>query len=92
MRHERRSITMESLAAHMDDMVSVVERRRRYNEEAHGERRLKESVTVMVWEEADGSETVTVIGDPEMPALQMKGVLHDGLYAVAHEDEDTRVG
>ena len=79
---------MPSLAASMDDMVSVVERHRPYGGPQQEARKLRESVTVMVWEEPDGSETVTVIGDPEMTALQMKGILHDGVYAVAHADED----
>ena len=80
---------MPSLASSMDDMVSIIERHRGPSHSTRqGERHMKECVTVQVWMEADGSETVTVIGDPDMTALQMKGILHDGVYAVAHADED----
>lgn len=92
MRHERRSTTMPGLAAELDDMVSVIERHRNGNAAEPKERRLMQTVTVMVWQEADGSETVTVVGDPEMTTLQMKGALHDGLYTVAHDDDEVRTG
>ena len=92
MRHERRSTSIPQLAASLDDMVSVVERHRPNREPGGEQRVLKQVVHVMVWDEPDGSETITVIGDPDMPALQMKGILHDGLYTVAHEDEDSLTG
>jgi hypothetical protein len=50
-------------------------------------RRIKECVAVMLVEEADGSETVHVVGDAGTPHLQLKGILHDAIYAFAHEGE-----
>lgn len=94
MRHKRHSATIPTLAASLDDMVTVVERRRRGHDVAsqeRNERQLRECVTVMVWEEADGSETVSVVGSSDIPPLEMKGVLHDGLYALTHlQTEDAR--
>ena len=53
-----------------------------------GSRKLKECVAVMIWEEEDGTETVSVVGDPEITELEVKGVLHDAVYAVAHVGEE----
>ena len=89
MRSERRSKAMPALAEHLDAMTLVVERQRR-NAEANktapaDTRKLRECVVVMVWEEPDGSETITVAGDEDVNHLELKGVLHDGLYTMAHK-------
>ena len=91
MRFERRSTTIPALAEHIDEMATIVERQRANHAEPDREnggkpqRKLRECVAVMVWEEPDGSETVTVVGNPEMGDVELKGVLHDGLYAMAHK-------
>jgi hypothetical protein len=51
-------------------------------------RSLKSCVAVTIWIEEDGTETVSVVGDDDISALEIKGVLHDGLYAIAHQGED----
>ena len=44
-------------------------------------------VLVEVWQEADGSESIVVCGDAEMKELEIKGLLHDGVYSIAHRGE-----
>jgi hypothetical protein len=82
---------MPELAAKMDEMVAVIERHRPAQNPNLSERHLICTVSVMVWQEADGTETVTVVGDSDMTPLQMKGILHDGLYTVAHEGDEARI-
>jgi hypothetical protein len=57
------------------------------NGETHGERFIKECVTVEIWQEADGTESVSVSGTSGLHPLEIKGVLHDGVYAIAHRGE-----
>ena len=96
MRHQRRSELMPSLDEAIPEMVSVIERRRHvagaphvHDVEGHVAaapgRELKGTVTVLLWQEEDGSETVEVVGKPETGVLALKGLLHDGLYALIHE-------
>jgi hypothetical protein len=94
MRFESRSKTMPALAEHINEMATIVERRRKSHgsetTERHEEtRRLRECVVVMVWEEEDGSETISVLGDAELDDLELKGVLHDGLYAMTQNTRST---
>jgi hypothetical protein len=89
MRHERRSKSISSLRDHIDTMTTIVERRRQSMDIDKGNgRTLKDCVAVMIWVEDDGTETVSVVGDNDIGALEIKGVLHDGLYAIAHQGED----
>ena len=44
-------------------------------------------VLVEVWQETDGSESIVVCGDAEMKELEIKGLLHDGVYSIAHRGE-----
>lgn len=94
MRFERRSKSMPELAEHLDEMATIVEHRRSTRENpapsdnSKRTRRLRECVAVMVWEEEDGSETVSVVGDSQLGELELKGVLHDGIYAMTHIAED----
>ena len=96
MRYERHSQSMESLREHVEHMSTVVEHHRARNGNGHKHplarpnesRRLKECVAVMIWEEEDGTETISVVGDPEITELEVKGVLHDAVYAVAHVGEE----
>ena len=87
-RLERDVEAIQSLKEHLPEMTKVIEHRRpeqpMRNEEAH-DRRLKQCVAVMVWEEADGTESVVVVGDDHLQELGLKGVLHDAVYALAHE-------
>ena len=81
---------MPSLAGSMGEMVTIVERRRksvRAPDASDSGRKLRECVTVMVWEEPDGSETIEIVGDDQLDPLEMKGVLHDGIYALAHDGD-----
>lgn len=92
MRSDRRSKSIPALAKHLEDMATIVEHKRANSpsDPAKKEgRRVREAVAVVVFEEEDGTETVSVIGDSQIPTLELKGVLHDGLYAMAHEgDQD----
>ena len=93
MRFERRSTTIPALAEQIDEMATIVERHRNTHAptasitEGEPKRKLRECVAVMVWEEVDGSETVTVVGNPELGDVELKGVLHDGIYAMTHKPE-----
>jgi hypothetical protein len=72
-------------------MATIVEHHRAKGsgESTHpSNRKVREAVAVVVFEEEDGTETVSVIGDAQVGALELKGVLHDGLYAMAHEGDD----
>jgi hypothetical protein len=90
VRNEPRSKSIPSLREHIDTMTTVVERRRGSMsfEQPKAGRTLKGCVAVMIWIEEDGTETVSVVGDDSISPLELKGVLHDGLYAIAHADEE----
>jgi hypothetical protein len=87
-RLERDIEVIQALKEHLPEMTMVIEHHRHErptrNGEAH-DRRLKQCVAVLVWEEADGTESVVVVGDEHLQELGLKGVLHDAVYAVAHE-------
>jgi hypothetical protein len=93
MRSERRSKTIPALAEHLDDMATIVEHQRSNPRATDGtegkrERRVLEAVAVVVFEESDGTETIEVVGDVSVGSLELKGVLHDGLYAMAHKGDE----
>jgi hypothetical protein len=71
---------------HLENMIQFVEHRR--TSKAHGTpsgaRKIVQCAVVVQWQEADGSEYVTVAGDEELTDLGIKGMLHDGIYAMAH--------
>lgn len=50
-------------------------------------RTLKCCVQVQLWAEADGTESLVVVGTNAVPHLELKALLHDGIYAMAHEGE-----
>ena len=87
-RLERDIEAIQSLKEHLPEMTKVIEHHRPEQPnrvpEAH-DRYLKQCVAVMVWEEADGTESVVVVGDDHLRELGLKGVLHDAIYALAHE-------
>jgi hypothetical protein len=79
---------IQALKEHLPEMTRVISHLRpdqpTRNHEAH-DRRLKQCVAVLVWEEADGTESVVVVGDDHLQDLGLKGVLHDAIYAMARE-------
>lgn len=90
-RHEDVHDVMGMLEDHLPAMAEILEHTRpsRTGEAPylHGGRRVKECVAVMLVEETDGSETVAIVGDADAEHLQLKGVLHDAIYAFAHKGE-----
>ena len=82
---------MGMLESHLPAMAEILAHTRRNASGAagvtHDGRKIKECVAVMLVEEPDGSETVMIVGDADAEHLQLKGVLHDGIYAFAHKGE-----
>jgi inorganic pyrophosphatase/exopolyphosphatase len=89
-RLDQTSTTRKMLDEHMEQMVEVVDHHRQAHHEKHEGRKIIECVTVIMWEEPDGNETISVIGDDNLNPLELKGLLHDAIYAMAHEDEQVR--
>lgn len=90
-RQEDAHEVMRMLEGRLPEMAEILEHTRR-NTNGEGPvtrdgRKIKECVAVMLVEEADGSETVMIVGDANAEHLALKGVLHDGIYAFAHEGE-----
>jgi hypothetical protein len=56
--------------------------------EPQGDRTLKGTLEVQLWQEMDGSESVVVTGGPSLNDLEMKGLLHDAVYVMAHRGEE----
>lgn len=83
--------TMRMLEGHLPEMAEILEHTRRdttgSGPTTRDGRKIRECVAVMLVEEADGSETVLIVGDTEAEHLALKGVLHDGIYAFAHKGE-----
>jgi hypothetical protein len=87
-RLERDIEAIQSLKERLPEMTKVIEHHRPDHPTRPGEahdRRLKQCVAVLVWEEADGTESVVVVGDDHLEDLGLKGVLHDAVYALANE-------
>lgn len=74
---------------HLDSMVEFVEHQHgtRHDGPSADQRRIMKCAVVVQWQDPDGSEYITVAGDGDLGALGLKGILHDGLYALAHEGE-----
>ena len=66
-------------------MVELARRNRRQATPPEGssEPRLVTALTVEVWEETDGSESI-IINGTNTGTLEAKGVLHDALWALIH--------
>ena len=78
------------LAEALPQMREVVVHNRPSSIEPEGADRtklLKGCVVVEVWEEADGSESLVIRGDSAMGDLEIKGLLHDGVYMISHQGE-----
>lgn len=91
-RNGRRHQVEALVAEHLPVMKNIVEHHRTSGpvstvDLTETTRTLKKAVVVMVWAEADGTETLSVVGDADAEMLELKGILHDGLYAIAHADE-----
>jgi hypothetical protein len=53
-------------------------------EEVRSERELTCSITINVWTDADGHESVEIESSHDISPLAVKGILHDGIFAIAH--------
>ncbi|HYN35536.1 MAG TPA: hypothetical protein VEV82_01025 [Actinomycetota bacterium] len=83
-------LTEDMLEDHLPTLSKIVEHSRKSSSDENAPptgRFLKECVTVEVWQEADGSESIVVVGDSKLESLVLKGVLHDGIYALAHRGD-----
>lgn len=49
-------------------------------------RKLTAWVAVAVWENEDGTMSHEVVGDDHSSFLELKGYLHDGVWAAAHTE------
>ena len=76
------------LAEDLPHMQSIVEHNRGKADPAESSpvRRLRGRVEVQLWIESDGSESIAVCGG-DLTHLELKGLLHDGVYALAHQGE-----
>ena len=91
MRSERRSKTIPALAEKLEEMETIIEHNRSNAQSRPGNgsgRKVRDAIAVVVFEEEDGSETVSVVGNSDVGELELKGVLHDGLYAMTHLGEE----
>ena len=90
-RHEDQHDVMHLLEGRLPEMAQILEHNRRNTRidvtDVLQGRRVKECVAVMLVEEADGSETVHIVGDAGAGHLELKGMLHDAIYAFAHKGE-----
>lgn len=82
-----------ALQEHLGTMERLVESRRISldDPDAHTDeprRALKHCVAVLVWENPDGTESTEIVGDLRSQ-LELKGLLHDGIYLLAHQGEQT---
>ena len=50
------------------------------------DRKLCAWVTVAVWEDEDGTVSHSLVGDDHSSFLELKGYLHDGVWAAAHTE------
>lgn len=82
--------TENSLVSDPQKMRALVEHRRdqaRKSVEPAATKDLVASVLVQLWVDQDGIESLTVMGAEGASTLELKGLLHDGLYALAHQGE-----
>lgn len=90
-RREQTHDVMHMLEGHLPAMAEILEHKRaKVNGDSsvmRDGRKIKECVAVVLVEEADGSETVLIVGDADAEHLELKGALHDGIYAFAHKGD-----
>lgn len=90
-RLQEQQLTHERLMARALDLRKIVEHRRAAahirTENEPEERFLRGCIHVELWVESDGSESVVVNGSRHGTTLELKGLLHDAIYALAHEAE-----
>src|SRR5688500_5728110 len=82
--------TENGLVSDPQKMRAIVEHSRARAEKASEtavNKELVASVLVQLWTDEDGVESLTVMGDEGASTLELKGLLHDGLYALAHQGE-----
>jgi hypothetical protein len=82
--------TIDELIPELPVMRKILEHHRSKlnpNADPRAERTLMSCVQVQLWVDDDGRESIVVLGDESAAPLELKGLLHDGVYALAHEDE-----
>ena len=85
----KESNEMEALISDLPAMRTIIEHHRRSrnpSEQSTG-RKLQACVQVQLWVDDDGRESIVVLGDESAGPLVLKGLLHDAVYALAHEGE-----
>lgn len=94
LRWEQRRKVAEALADDLPQMNNAIEAsaggpfhdEARHLLEQMSEGELIDWVTVAVYRHADGTTTTAIHGDPARTDLQVKGLLHDAVWAAAHRD------
>jgi hypothetical protein len=88
-RFEEAKQVRNDLLDDLPQMVKIVEHRRMATPAAPSTsmRELKDCVQVELWVDADGCENLVVRGSENASHLMLKGLLHDGVYALAHAEE-----
>ncbi|MFP5351592.1 MAG: hypothetical protein ACLGIB_03395 [Actinomycetota bacterium] len=94
LRWEQRRRVTESLSSDLPQMRDALEAGAQgpVFEEIHEllegaeEGELIDWLTVAVYRHADGSIFTSIHGDPHRTTLQIKGLLHDAIWAAAHQE------
>lgn len=90
---ERQKVT-DTLAEDLGQMQNAIEASaggafhetvRQLLEDSH-EGELVDWVTIAIHRHPDGSTTTSIQGEPNRSNLQIKGLLHDAVWAAAHRD------
>ena len=86
----RRLSESRATAAKMaDEMTAIHDDRevsKRWHAHSDEDPTLRCAVTVQVWEDADGCSCVEVLSTDGVSLLEVKGILHDALYSLAHHE------
>ena len=74
----------------LPEMRTILEHNRGISSSTAGSsegRTLKGCVQVQLWTEADGTESIVITGTNDASHLELNAMLHDGVYAMAHQGE-----
>lgn len=94
LRGDNRNDTMAQAVARDPEIATALEARRQERLESaicdaiqsSDDRKLAGCVTVAVWEDEQGRLSHSIIGDGHSSFLELKGYLHDGVWAAAHSE------
>ena len=94
LRRDQRRKVVDVLADDLPRMQNAIEAsaggpfhdQTRHLLEEMGEGELIDWVTVAVYRHPDGTTVTSIHGDPALTDLQLKGLLHDAVWAAAHRD------